>query len=234
MSYKLLDLVLSLTCLVVSYAGNRCTIMVMRKSPWRKRAATTKLLFCVLAVTDMCYMSFRVIDGQFTEKLPDNIQKVCTLVDGSLVNYSTSVLVVISVERFVCVFCPLKVHVYFSLRNCKIVLILLFFITAAWNVLYVLWVMTVERFVVASVLVDFALPFAMITFTTIAIAVNIKKPEKGPIQQICCPSKKLYCYWLQLSSFLFRWLMNHIPLNRHRKRMTQIWYLAENIYDQSS
>ena len=101
--------------------------MVMRKSPWRKRAATTKLLFCVLAVTDMCYMSFRVIDGQFTEKLPDNIQKVCTLVDGSLVNYSTSVLVVISVERFVCVFCPLKVHDYFSLRNSKIVLILLFF-----------------------------------------------------------------------------------------------------------
>ena len=186
MSYKLLELVLSLICLVPSYAGNTCTIMVMRKSPWRKRATTTKLLFCVLALTDMCYISFKVIDGvrqQLTEKLPDNIQKVCTLVEGILYNYSISVLVVISVERFVCVFWPLKVHDYFSLRNCKIVLVLLFCVTVAWNVLYVLWVMTVKRFLVASVLVDFALPFTMITFTTIAIAVKLCLTQEEDIHQ---------------------------------------------------
>jgi len=186
MSWRLLQLFLSLICLVLSYAGNTCTIMVMRKSTWRKRAATTKLLFCVLAVTDICYMSVFVIDGvrqQLTEPLPDSVEKVCAIVLEILYRYSISVLVVISVERFVCVFCPLKVHDYFSLRNCKIVLVLLFFITVAWNVLYVLWVKTVERFVVASVLVDFALPFAMITFTTIAITVKLCLIQKQDMHQ---------------------------------------------------
>ena len=186
MSWRLLQLVLSLICLVLSYAGNTCTIMVLRKSTWRKRAATTKLLFCVLAVTDMCYMSFFVINGvrqQLTEPLPDSIEKVCTVVWGILYNYSISVLVVISVERFVCVFCPLKVHDYFSLQNCKIVLVFLFLIIVFWNVLNVLWVMTLTLYIVAYVLIDFALPFLMITLITIAIAVKLWLIQNQDINQ---------------------------------------------------
>ena len=186
MSWRLLQLVLSLICLVLSYAGNTCTIMVLRKSTWRKRAATTKLLFCVLAVTDMCYMSFFVINGvrqQLTEPLPDSIEKVCTVVWGILYNYSISVLVVISVERFVCIFCPLKVHDYFSLQNCKIVLVFLFLIIVFWNVLNVLWVMTLTLYIVAYVLIDFALPFLMITLITIAIAVKLWLIQNQDINQ---------------------------------------------------
>ena len=158
--------------LCLSYAGNTCIILVMRRAKWRKRADTSKLLFCVLAVIDMCYMTTRVILSVLFIVVLEwlNVVFAGFWVSSALVQSSLCTLTIISIERVVCVFLPLNVHEYCSLIKIKIVLALSIIVTV---VLFVLNNMVDNRIIDVVLTLSFAIPASIVTLTTSAIVIKL-------------------------------------------------------------
>ena len=130
---------MGLTWMVLSYAGNTMIILVMTSSKSQPRAKTTRLLFCVLAVADMCSVTCSFIF---------EVQQLFMMVVGYewlfpfiLVFFETSsefsiwTLVVISLERFVCVFCPCQVKRYCNFKLLRASLVLILFCSFVGNML---------------------------------------------------------------------------------------------------
>jgi len=186
MSKQLLYMFLRLFLLFLAYAGNTCIILVMRHATWRKRADTTKLLFCVLAVIDMCYMTTRVIFSSITIVVLES-QNMTDMVfygvrvSGVLMQTSLCVLTIISMERVVCVFLPFNVHEYCNLRKIKMALAIS--ITSIVTLLLCVLETVMDRGISdVSMTLCFAIPATMITLTTSAIVIKlcfVHKQELG-------------------------------------------------------
>jgi len=184
MSKQLLYLFLRLFFLCLSYAGNTCIILVMRHATWRKRADTTKLLFCVLAVIDMCYMTTRVIFTFITIVVLESQNMIDIVfygvrVSGVLMQTSLCVLTILSMERVVCVFHPFNVHEYCNLRKIKIVLAVSIIVTFLLCVLETMMDIGMSD---VSMTLSFAIPATIITLTTSAIVIKlcfVHKQELG-------------------------------------------------------
>ena len=123
-----IEVIFCLTTTFLSYAGNTMIILVMTSSQSQPRAKTTRILFSFLAINDMCFMTLylfemMVIIGLVKTRADLRIASMLMFV---LRDYSNWILVVISTERFLCIFRPLTVKNCCHKRCVIVVLVTMF------------------------------------------------------------------------------------------------------------
>ena len=168
----------------LSYAGNTMIILVMTSSQSQPRAKTTRILFSFLAINDMCFMTLDLLKmmlfiGLIKTRADLRIAFILML---AIRDYSNWILVVISTERFLCIFRPLTVKNCCHKRCVITVLVTIFCTLVGLGVFLQLY--NSFLFVVCFELsVSFASPLLILTVETIFIVVKLRKMGRQPIRR---------------------------------------------------
>jgi len=179
------DIIFCLTMTFLSYAGNTMIILVMTSSQSQPRAKTTRILFSFLAINDMCFMT-TFLFGMIQEHVLMNMQGIAfvnSLLRLTFRDFSNWILVVISTERFLCIFRPLTVKNCCHKRCVITALVLMFIAVFGQSLFRHLYDTDEELCLRLELIVCFAAPCIIITVETIAIAVKLRKIAKQQIRR---------------------------------------------------
>lgn len=201
-----------LTWMVLSYAGNTMIILVMTSPSSQPRAQTTRLLFCVLAVTDMSVITLSFIYQSVLALESYGLHElfILTFHDTSR-EFSNWTLVVISLERFLCVFCPFQVKRYCNLKIIMVVVVLCFIGLLVENLLFnELLAYNFEIYgQIFKTILNVAIPIIVITCITVSIIIKLRLRSAQVVRQTIAQT--------QVTSLLlsanFCFLITMIPLH---------------------
>jgi len=171
---------MGLLWMVLSYPGNTMIVLVMTSSTSQPRAKTTRLLLCVLAVTDMCFVTVSFLENIDALWLEHGLQCRFVLVILETCRiFSTWVLVIISVERFICVFRPLQVKRCCNFKITTVTLVVVFTCVFVGNMfLHAFELLDFDTVIVFeftfNTIFNVGIPFIIITLVTIFIIVKLQ------------------------------------------------------------